>query len=237
MVKLTVMLPVYNGIDNYPQKQLYKSISSILRLDCTTQVIVIDDCSTDGTVDYLRGAFGNGITLLRQDINGGQAAALNRALPLVVGQYVWQWGARAQATPDAVQLLHVLDHNRNADFAYGAMWSYGGGHDYMHRPPHIFDGKRFAERYVCNWYIYRANMIPGLKYVEYMMLEDNSVIGICDRDLLMQLLERGAVGIGLHDVCCVNYYNGGKHTMHKVLEHKDDIEQAFCQRWKHLLWS
>jgi glycosyltransferase involved in cell wall biosynthesis len=234
MPKLSVLLPVYNGVDDYPVGQMSASIKSILALDTDLELIVVNDCSTDDTGNYLRNPIFDGITIVDSPYNGGQAAALNKAMELATGEYIWQWSIRGTAYAEAVELVNTLDNNPDIGFVSGQMLSYGGDKEYTHRPPHIFDRKRYIERYLANFYMFRR--IDGIEYTDYMQTPIGRHIGVVDRDMLMQLLERGAVGASLHDVPCVAYYNGGYHTMSEVAKYRDKIDRLFWQRWEHIKW-
>ena len=248
MSKLSVLLPVYNGVDNYPPGMLLASINSILRLDVDCELIIIDDGSIDDidsfweelpylayispylTDDIEKRPPIERVRFIKLENNQGQAAALNKGLEVATGDYIWQWSVRAQAYREAVALIELLDNNPDVGFVYGAMRSYGGEKEYIHRPPHIFDRQRFIERYLCNFYIYRR--MEGLRYVEQVKLHGRAV-GICDRDMVMQLIDKGAVGMGLHDVLCVSYYNGGRHK-YQEQPYRDMIERLFNTRWEHI---
>ena len=240
MPKLSVLLPVYNGIDNYPYGLMAKSIKSILSLYADLELIIIDDGSQDETFENLsiinQSLYSMGdkrIKLFQNTDNQGQAACLNFGLEHSTGKYVWQWSVRAWAHPGAVELIDTLDKNPAISFVYGCMYSYGGPKDYTHTPPRHFDTKRFARRFHCNWYMFRR--IPDIKYVEYAKTPEGQIIGVTDRDMLMQLMDKGLRGHSLHDVLCVIYYNGGDHTMNKIQQWRKQIDRIFNQRWGHML--
>ena len=46
MIKLTIIIPVYNEI-----KTFEKLLKKVVRLKFKKQIIVVDDCSTDGTLE------------------------------------------------------------------------------------------------------------------------------------------------------------------------------------------
>jgi len=232
MPKLSVLLPVYNGVDNYPTGMMLKSINSILQLEVDFELIIINDGSTDNTPNYLRAPMLDGIKIIDKPYNTGQASSLNLGLEAATGDYIWQWSVRATAHKDAVQLVNCLDNNPDVGFVYGQMRSYGDNKFYTHRPPRIFDRQRFIDRYLCNFYMYRN--LAGLQYTSYIQLDSGPIIGVCDRDMVMQLMNKGAVGMGLHDTQCVIYYNGGRHTLHEVRERQDEIDKAFSKRWEHM---
>ena len=83
MLKKTVdiILPVYNS-----KKYILTTINSIIRQTCKSwNLIIIDDCSNDGTYEILKRikkkfSKNNKIFLYRQNINQGQAEARNLGL-------------------------------------------------------------------------------------------------------------------------------------------------------------
>ena len=79
---VSVILPVYNG-----QTYLAQALDSALVQDYpNTEFIVVDDGSTDGTAEVLRG-FGNRIHVLHQ-ANGGPQRARNAGLAAARGEYI-----------------------------------------------------------------------------------------------------------------------------------------------------
>ncbi len=81
-IVFSVITPVYNG-----EKFIAETIDSILR--CTqksnTELLVIDDGSTDGTAEILR-SFGDSITVITQQ-NSGQSSAINSGLKFAKGTF------------------------------------------------------------------------------------------------------------------------------------------------------
>jgi len=72
---LTVLIPTYNG-----RQHLRRCLPSVVRhAPRGTQVLVVDDASTDGSAEWLARCFGN-VELLRLEQNVGFAAAVNAGL-------------------------------------------------------------------------------------------------------------------------------------------------------------
>ncbi|RFZ82240.1 glycosyltransferase family 2 protein [Mucilaginibacter terrenus] len=80
MVDVSIIIPTYNRLWSLP-----KAISSCREQGPTTEVIVIDDGSTDGTWEWLQQQ--QDLTLLRQD-NQGKDWAVNKGFALATGKYV-----------------------------------------------------------------------------------------------------------------------------------------------------
>ncbi len=81
--KLTVLVPVYNGMPYLPEA--VESILNQTLRDFT--LLIIDDGSTDGTASYLDGLHDPRLRIVLQE-NQGQGAALNRGLAICDTKYV-----------------------------------------------------------------------------------------------------------------------------------------------------
>lgn len=74
-IKITAIVPVFNR-----EHTIHRAIDSILSQSYTPEeIIVVDDCSTDGTNDILRG-YGDKITLIRLSHNSGPSIARNEGV-------------------------------------------------------------------------------------------------------------------------------------------------------------
>lgn len=62
--------------------------SALMQVDCDIEVVVVDDCSDDGTFEYLKKRYGGRITLISTDINSGRAVGSNRAVKYSSGEYI-----------------------------------------------------------------------------------------------------------------------------------------------------
>ncbi|TES90012.1 MAG: glycosyltransferase family 2 protein [Candidatus Cloacimonadota bacterium] len=80
-MKLSVIIPVYNEINC-----IENVISRVKKVKVEKEIIVVDDCSTDGTREILEKI--EGITLLLHDRNRGKGAAVRTALKKVSGDIV-----------------------------------------------------------------------------------------------------------------------------------------------------
>ena len=81
---VTVLMPVYNG-----EKYLCEAIESILNQTFTDfEFLIIDDASTDESVQIVKNYKDNRIHLIENDQNLGQAGTMNRGLHLARGKYI-----------------------------------------------------------------------------------------------------------------------------------------------------
>ncbi|MFD8661216.1 glycosyltransferase family 2 protein [Streptomyces globisporus] len=86
MVKLSVIVPFFN-VQTYAPDTL-RSLRANAREDF--EFLLVDDCSTDGTLPLLRRAVDEipGAVLLRHEVNGGLATARNTGLDAARGEYI-----------------------------------------------------------------------------------------------------------------------------------------------------
>ena len=90
MQKLSILIPAYNEantihliLDRIKEVELIGSYGK--------EIIVVDDCSSDGTVDevqkYMESNKELDIQLFRQERNRGKGAAIHKAISLASGDY------------------------------------------------------------------------------------------------------------------------------------------------------
>ena len=113
---LTVVMPVFNELATVEEV-----IRRVVALPVRTQLVVVDDCSTDGTSELLaRLAPELGFTLLRQSTNQGKGAALRRGFDLVQGDLVVIQDADLEYSPEELPELTSLICEGRADVVYGS---------------------------------------------------------------------------------------------------------------------
>ncbi len=109
---LSVLIPVYN-VEEYLEDCIYSVISQI---DTDVEVVLVDDCSTDGSLLLAETIVKNSscnIRLLRHEKNGGLSAARNTLLHAACGRYIWFLDSDDLLKSDAiVNLKNIVDmHN------------------------------------------------------------------------------------------------------------------------------
>ena len=93
---LSVVMPVYNE-----RETIDEIIRRVLAVPIRTQLIVVDDCSTDGTRDILaRLQVELGFTLILQARNGGKGAALRAGFGAVTGDLMVIQDADLEYSPE-----------------------------------------------------------------------------------------------------------------------------------------
>ena len=113
--KLSVVIPVYN------EKQwVGELVRRVLAVPVAKEVILVDDCSTDGTREILRELEGDGVRVLCQPRNQGKGAALREGFRHATGDVVIVQDADLEYDPaEYVHLIQPILDGR-ADVVYGS---------------------------------------------------------------------------------------------------------------------
>jgi glycosyltransferase involved in cell wall biosynthesis len=113
---LSVVMPVFNE-----RTTIDEIIARVLAVPLRVELIVVDDCSSDGTRDrlaYLQQQYG--FTLLLQERNQGKGAALRRGFQAVTGDIVVIQDADLEYSPEEFPQLVELIADGRADVVYGS---------------------------------------------------------------------------------------------------------------------
>ena len=108
MIKLTIIIPVYNEI-----KTIEKLLNKIISLDIKKQIIVVDDGSRDGTRLILK-KFNKKIDkLIFHKENYGKGAAIKSAQKFVNGKFVGIQDADLEYNPnDLIKIVSAMERKK-----------------------------------------------------------------------------------------------------------------------------
>jgi glycosyltransferase involved in cell wall biosynthesis len=113
---LSVVMPVFNE-----RTTIDEIIDRVLQVPMRTELIVVDDCSTDGTREHLMNLQRErGFTLMLQERNQGKGAALRRGFSVVTGDIVVIQDADLEYSPEELPMLAELIVEGRADVVYGS---------------------------------------------------------------------------------------------------------------------
>ena len=126
-MKLSIVIPVFNEL---------KSIRTILDLvqkaplpkGVDREIVVIDDCSTDGTRDILKTIKKKNITIMYHDVNQGKGGALRTGYANCTGDVIVVQDADLEYDPNEYSLLLQPILEGKADVVYGSRYLRGSHH-------------------------------------------------------------------------------------------------------------
>jgi glycosyltransferase involved in cell wall biosynthesis len=113
--KLSVVIPVYN--ERQWVRQLVRRVQAV---PIPKEIVVVDDCSTDGTRDILRELEAEGIRVFYQPHNQGKGAALREGFRHVTGDVVVVQDADLEYDPAEYPLLIQPILENRADVVFGS---------------------------------------------------------------------------------------------------------------------
>ncbi|HET9103346.1 MAG TPA: glycosyltransferase family 2 protein [Solirubrobacteraceae bacterium] len=121
---LSILMPVYNE-----RERVERAIAEVLATELPDQfeLIIVDDGSTDGTLDILRGRdWGEQVRLFEHGHNQGKGAAIQTALREARGDFSCIFDADLEYDPADLGLLMppLLDGRTNACFGVRAFDGY-----------------------------------------------------------------------------------------------------------------
>jgi dolichol-phosphate hexosyltransferase len=115
---LSILMPVYNEIDRV-EEALRETLA--IELPCPFEIVVVDDGSTDGTVDLLRnGTWPDNVHIHFHAKNQGKGAAVRTALTHAAMRYAAIFDADLEYDPrDLARLVEPLRSDQDVDVVYG----------------------------------------------------------------------------------------------------------------------
>jgi len=116
--KLSIIIPVLNERTTLPQV-----LERIQQLPYRTEIIIVDDGSTDGTRNFLNELADGNIKVFLHEQNAGKGAAVRTAQPHVAGDFVIIQDADLEYQPEDYPALLAPLLSGHADVVYGSRFS------------------------------------------------------------------------------------------------------------------
>jgi len=124
-MQLSVVIPVYNERDT-----IAEIIARVDRVPIDKEIIAVDDCSKDGTLDRLKELqqrYAN-LKVLHHDVNQGKGAALRTGFAAALGDMVIIQDADLEYDPSEYPKLMQPILDGRADVVYGSRFAGGECH-------------------------------------------------------------------------------------------------------------
>jgi glycosyltransferase involved in cell wall biosynthesis len=123
-MKLSVVIPVYNEVNT-----LLHLIDRVQRSPVDKEIIVVDDCSTDGTADLLKqAALAPNVKTMFHQVNQGKGAALRTGFAEATGDMVIVQDADLEYDPQEYPKLIKPIVDGLADVVFGSRFAGGETH-------------------------------------------------------------------------------------------------------------
>ncbi len=116
-MKLSIIIPCFNEQNTIREIVARVQASPIL---LTREIIIVDDCSTDGTREILRSLADSNIVIEYMSHNGGKGAALRRGFEKATGDIILIQDADLEYDPQEYPRLLKPILDNEADVVYGS---------------------------------------------------------------------------------------------------------------------
>lgn len=165
--KLSIVIPVFNEATT-----IRMLLARVHALPVPKEIILVDDCSRDGTRDILHGLQGtDGIQVIFKERNEGKGAALRTGFALATGSVIAIQDADLEYDPrDILPLLRPVVEGQ-ADVVYGSRflsdvpqdpsWLHRFGNRVLTTASNLFTGLRLTDMETC-YKVFRREALDGI---------------------------------------------------------------------------
>lgn len=219
-MKLSVVIPVYN--ERHTIEEILKRVQEV---DLEKEIILVDDCSTDGTREYLRTLQHDTIKVFFHDQNQGKGAALQTGFEQVTGDIVVIQDADLEYNPQEYHLLITPILDNRADVVYGSRFLTGAerrvlffwhslGNKFLTFLSNMFTDLNLSDMETC-YKMFRADILQHLKLEQKRFgFEPEFTVKIAKRKYRIY-----EVGIS---------YHGRDYSEGKKIGWKDGVNVLWC---------
>ena len=180
ITKLSIIIPAYN--EGKTIRNVLENVANLALVnDIEKEIIVINDCSTDNTLDeieqFIQDNPSQPILAFYQNVNKGKGAAIHKGIQLATGDYIVIQDADLELDPtDINKLLDGLS-SKNVDVIYGSrfltkehkntsfVWHILGN-GFLTKLSNVFTGFRLTDMMTC------YKLVPA-KILKSIQLKEN----------------------------------------------------------------
>lgn len=120
---ISIIIPAYNE-----QNTIEKALQAVLETPYKKQIILVDDGSTDGTQDIVRGISQPDVQIISHDKNYGKGCAIQTGLQHAAGDIILIQDADLEYDPAEYPILLQPILSGKADVVYSSRFSGHGAH-------------------------------------------------------------------------------------------------------------
>ncbi len=124
-MRVSIVMPVYN--ERAFIRTIVERVMAVDLAGVEKELIVVDDCSSDGTGEELARLGQPGLTILRHELNRGKGAALRTGFARAEGDVILIQDADLEYNPEEYPVLLKPIRDGHADVVYGSRFL-GGPH-------------------------------------------------------------------------------------------------------------
>ncbi len=231
-MKVSIVIPVYNEKDTLPEI-LERVRNAELPTGMEREIILIDDSSTDGTLDILRKREADGERVYYHDVNMGKGAALRTGYEKASGDIILVQDADLEYDPEEYMKILEPITAGEADIVYGSRFLgnheernstavHTAGNKLLTKASNIFSGLDLTDMETC-YKVFRKSVISGI------VLEENR-FGI-EPEFTAKIAEKVRAGGAVLKEVPISY-RGRTYKEGKKIGVRDALRAFWCI-WKY----
>jgi len=236
---ISVVIPMYNR-----KKTIDRCLNSVLIQSYKNlEIILVDDCSTDSTIDYIRNTHTDQrICLIQLETNSGAQKARNTGIKKANGEWIVFLDSDDELTEDSISYRYnILEKNSDVDLVYGDIVN--GQFKNINSMSNIELRKYiFKELCLCPFSVImaRKNCIEKIGYLDekYLAWQDDSfIINFVKNNFRLMHCETVVAEMQSSDnQISSNFKNKLQGLKRLVFLYKNDILET-NGKFRYLLWK